>query len=74
MQYVSVKFEPWDRKTYTYHWTGPVPLQVGQEVVVQTAKGDAIVTVETLFDKAPPFETKPILCVYVSPEVASVKG
>jgi len=74
MQYVSVKFEPWDRKSYTYHWTGPIPLQRGQEVVVNTKDGDQIVTVETLFDKAPPFETKPILCVYVAPEVPNAKG
>jgi hypothetical protein len=58
-QFVVVKFNPWDRRTYTYHWDGE-PLQVGDECKVQTNNGLGKVTVERLTDRAPDFATKPI--------------
>ncbi|HEV2079423.1 MAG TPA: hypothetical protein VGR19_05950 [Allosphingosinicella sp.] len=59
-QFVSVRFHPADRRTYTYHNDGE-PVQEGDRVVVSTAKGPAVVEVMGVFADDPPFETKPIV-------------
>lgn len=46
MQVVSVKFNPWDQKTFDYFTT--LDLKPGDEVVVETDRGEAVVRVETL--------------------------
>ena len=58
-QFVAVQFNPWDRRSYTYHHDGE-PLSVGDKVLVTTPRGQSTVTVVTLVDQAPSFETKPI--------------
>lgn len=58
-QYVSVRFRPWDKRTYTYHWDGE-PVNVGEEVKVGTRDGLATVSVEAVTEVAPPYETKPL--------------
>lgn len=55
-----VPVQPGDRRTYTYHWDGE-PFAVGDKVVVTTNRGPAAVTVESVSDIAPAFETKPIV-------------
>jgi hypothetical protein len=59
-QFVAVRFNPWDQRTYTYHWDGE-PLLVDDRVVVETKKGRATVTVTQVDCPVPSFETKPIL-------------
>lgn len=59
-QYVQVQFNPWDRRSYTYHNDGP-PVAVGNTVMVETAKGKVPVTVTGLTAVKPAFATKPIL-------------
>ncbi|TKD50548.1 hypothetical protein [Sphingomonas baiyangensis] len=59
-QYVSVLFKPWDRRTYTYHNDGERVAE-GDEVVVSTDRGPAVVTVASTSDRAPSFDTKPIV-------------
>lgn len=58
-QYVSVKFNPWDHRDYTYHNTGE-PVAVGDRVIVETNRGDATVDVVAIKPDKPPFQTKPI--------------
>lgn len=61
-QYVACRFNPWDRRTYTYTWDGE-PLAAGDEVKVPDNKSDGWkrVTVVSVTDKAPPFACKSIL-------------
>lgn len=59
-QYVAVEFNPWDRRSYTYHNDG-APVSVGDKVRVETRDGSKTVTVVSLPEAAPAFETKPIL-------------
>lgn len=59
MQYVAVQFNPWDRRTYTYHNEGE-PFIPGEEGFVETARGVTPVTVVSTSDEKPPFDTKPI--------------
>lgn len=59
-QFVAVQFNPWDRRTYTYHFDGE-PLLSGEKVIVETKRGEAVVTVVAISDQQPNFETKPIL-------------
>ncbi|WP_374139444.1 hypothetical protein [Sphingomonas sp.] len=59
-QYVAVKFNPWDRRTYTYHNDGE-PVAVGDSVVVSTDRGPSTVTVEAVSDERPTFATKSIV-------------
>ena len=58
-QYVAVQFNPWDRRSYTYHHDGE-PVAIGDMVIVETARGLSTVTVVGLPDGVPSFETKPI--------------
>ncbi|MGL5094413.1 MAG: hypothetical protein ACRDD1_02420, partial [Planctomycetia bacterium] len=44
-QFVRVRFNPWDRKSYTYHWDGAEPLRDGELVQVETARGLELVRV-----------------------------
>lgn len=59
-QYVTCKFNPWDHRTYTYHNDGP-RLEPGAKVVVETARGQTEVIVETVDVPQPKFATKPIV-------------
>lgn len=59
MQYVEVKFRPWDKRAYTYHWDGE-PLNIGQTVRVETRDGWQAVEVVGVSEVKPPFPTKPI--------------
>ena len=66
-QYVSVKFNPWDRRTYTYA-NDIEPVEPGDKVKVNTPQRDGqIVTVESVTDRKPPFHCKPIIEV-IKPE------
>ena len=58
--FVSTQFNPWDRKSYTYHWDGE-PLGIGDKVAVDTKDGTATVTVVSLLLDPPSFPTKPII-------------
>ncbi len=67
-QFVSVKFNPWDQKTYTYHWESfEKPLAPGDKVHVLTKAKDSdeqirrTVEVESVDLPVPAFVTKPIL-------------
>jgi hypothetical protein len=59
-RYVSVQFNPWDRKAYTYHYDGPERLAVGDKVVVEGKDGMTDVTIVTTGVKRPEFATKPV--------------
>lgn len=59
-QYVAVKFNPWDRRTYTYHNDGE-PVMTGDSVEVETKDGAKVVVVESVSIAAPEFETKAIV-------------
>lgn len=58
-QYVAVRFNPWDHKTYTYHHDGE-SVAPGDKVLVTTAKGQATVDVVSVHNTKPEFATKPI--------------
>lgn len=58
-QFVAVKFNPWDRRTYTYRNEGEA-IAPGDVVEVVTSEGPKQVAVESVTDKAPAFECKPI--------------
>lgn len=60
MQYVAVKFNPWDRRTYTYHNDGP-PVAPGDHVRVDARGEPKTVIVESVTDRAPAFETEAVL-------------
>lgn len=59
-QFVAVQFNPWDRRSYTYHNDGE-PVAIGDRVVVSTDRGPSAVTVVSLPTEAPTFATKPIV-------------
>lgn len=59
-QYVAVRFNAWDRRSYTYRHDGE-PVSVGDLVEVVTPKeGPKTVSVESVTDSAPVFATKPV--------------
>ncbi len=61
-KFVACKFRPEDTRTYTYEWDGE-SLAPGDVVKVADRSGDGWkrVWVDSISDKAPPFECKPIL-------------
>lgn len=59
-QYVAVTFRPGDTRTYTYHFDGE-PLEKGDRVVVSGVRGPSTVTVVSVSDEKPAFETRPII-------------
>lgn len=59
-QYVTAKFNAWDKRTYTYHNDGP-PVAEGAKVRVETKRGEATVEIVSVGLPPPAFETKPIL-------------
>ncbi len=59
-QYLSIKFRPGDSRAYTYHNDGD-PVNRGDKVVVETARGKQTVTVFDIVDEAPRFVTKSII-------------
>ncbi len=59
-QFVAVKFNPWDRRTYTYRNDGD-PAVIGDVVEVVTYDGPKHVAVESITDQAPAFVCKPIV-------------
>jgi hypothetical protein len=63
--FVAVRFNPWDRRTYTYHHEGE-RLAVGDTVIVATNKGEVTAEVMGFQDHAPPFDTKPIIRKHAS--------
>lgn len=58
--FVSVKFQPDDKRAYTYTWDGE-PLSPGDMVEVETFEGSKIVTVDSVDVPAPSFDCKPII-------------
>jgi len=61
LRYYAVKFNPWDRRTYTYTWPGD-DLCAGERVVVETPReGERVVTVAHRLPAPPAFACKPIL-------------
>ncbi|MBA2684746.1 MAG: hypothetical protein H0U66_09670 [Gemmatimonadaceae bacterium] len=70
-QFVAVQFNPWDRRTYTYHNDGE-PVVVDDQVVVSTDRGPATVTVTSVTDRAPSFDTKPIVGKERDPEPSNI--
>lgn len=69
-QYVSIKFRPGDTRAYTYHNDGK-PVNRGDKIVVETARGKQTVTVFDIVDEAPPFVTKSII-LPVDPKAALI--
>lgn len=65
-KYYACKFRPEDSRAYTYHFDDP-GLNVGDTVRVEDLSGDGWkkVTVASISDVAPPFPTKPILCLHI---------
>ncbi len=59
-QYVAVKFNEWDRRTYTYHNDADL-IAVGDRIEVPTPKGNQIVVVDHLPEDKPIFATKAIV-------------
>lgn len=59
-QFVACQFNPWDRRTYTYHNDGE-PVAIGDRVAVETKDGEKLITVAAIVDTQPTFETKPII-------------
>lgn len=59
-QYVTIQFNPWDQRGYTYHNDGE-PVRIGDRVVVSTNRGPQTVEVVALPLNRPNFETKPIV-------------
>jgi hypothetical protein len=72
-QYVACQFNPWDRRTYTYHNDG-APVAPGDKVKVETRYGLKIITVDSIVDEAPKFETKAILEKVADESVATEGG
>lgn len=59
-QYVVVKFNPWDRRTYTYQNNGE-PVAPGDMVDVDTPRGRQSVKVEEVNMRKPSFTCKDIV-------------
>jgi hypothetical protein len=59
-QYVSVRFNEWDQRRYTYHNDGE-PVKVGDTVTVETRDGLKEVYVLVVTDIGPDFETKGVV-------------
>jgi hypothetical protein len=60
MQYVAVRFQPGQSRTYTYHNEGE-PVAPGDWVKVETKDGWKQVEVVEIVDEKPPFATKPVI-------------
>lgn len=58
-QYVKCQFNPWDRRTYTYH-SDDHEFAVGDKGTVETNRGEVSVEIVEIADEVPNFETKPI--------------
>ena len=58
-QFIACRFRPTDKRTYTYHNDGD-PVEVGEDVEVETKQGPKVINVAEIVDK-PAFETKAIL-------------
>ena len=68
MRYLSVMFNPWDRKTWAYTYDGADPVEPGDRAEVETKNGLVSVTVEAVSDERPAsapahIELKPIVRV-----------
>jgi hypothetical protein len=59
-QFLRCRFNPWDKRSYTYHHDGEI-IEPGDVVLVGTPRGEREVTVDGVSDAQPAFETKPIL-------------
>ena len=59
-QFVQCQFNPWDCRSYTYKNDGE-PVEIGDRVVVETARGETVVEVVDFRDEPPAFTCKPIL-------------
>lgn len=59
--FVTVKFKPEDKRTYTYAYNGDDALSPGQSVYVENKDGQKAVTVHELDVPAPSFECKAII-------------
>ncbi|WP_108482290.1 hypothetical protein [Oceaniglobus ichthyenteri] len=59
-QFVAVRFNPWDYRSYTYCHDGE-PVAPGDMVEVNTPKeGPKTVVVESVTNTAPAFQCKPV--------------
>jgi hypothetical protein len=60
--FIAVRFNPWDRKTFTYHFDGETPPAIGDAVRVDARGDEKVVEVVAVSLHAPKgFDTKPIL-------------
>lgn len=69
-KFVACKFRSTDTRTFTYHYDGEEPLQVGDLVKVPDRSGDGWKRVEVVVigDEMPSFPTKGIIGLY-NPDV-----
>lgn len=65
--FVAVRFNPWDRKTFTYHFDGETPPKPGDAVRVDARGEEKVVEVVSVSQHAPRFETKPIIGPWTPP-------
>lgn len=72
--FVAVRFNPWDRKTFTYHFDGETPPKPGDAVRVDARGEEKVVEVVSVSPHAPRFETKPILGAWVPPHAAAAQA
>ncbi|MGJ0236947.1 hypothetical protein ACQEPB_00300 [Novosphingobium fluoreni] len=65
-KYVACKFRSTDTRSFTYHYDGEEPLQVGDTVKVPDRSGDGWKRVEVVVigDEMPAFPTKGIIGLY----------
>lgn len=70
MKHLSVKFNPWDRRTYTYEYDpSEATYEPGDEIIVPSPQGDKVVTVESLVDQAPSFACKAVIGMALRPKM-----
>jgi len=68
--FVTVKFNPWDTRTYTYAYDGDQSLKPGDLVTVDTPReGSKTVEVVSVDVPEPTFACKPITSVVIEGEV-----
>jgi len=73
-QYVGIAFRPGGR-VYTYHYDHDgAPLAKGDRVTVDGRDGWQTVTVDSVTDKVPTFDTKPVRSVVGDGQAQEAKG
>lgn len=62
MNHLSVKFNEWDRRTYTYEYDpSQASHKPGDRIIVPSPQGEKTVFVESLIDEAPSFKCKAVI-------------